>query len=248
MAGSRYIPKDVDRAVRERDGGRCRMCGRKSEYMELDHITPHSKGAPATVENIQLLCRACNIKKRDKADTCPTCLERNPLKPKEAWIPHDAVVCHRCNTPIARTFVDSSTPAKPKRSPLARRLSPIARKLLMALAIGMIVFGLGSIAISFVSNLWGKFSGGSQGKGQTGGAGVSCTISDNNGKANLKRKCDVLDCDNDPSTVAGKVTNGTSIIKTGNSAGSTLSTVGEWTEVTVNGQAYYVASSRLTCP
>jgi predicted nucleic acid-binding Zn ribbon protein len=55
--------------------------------MEFDHITPHSKGAPATVDNIQLLCRKCNIAKGDKTDHCPHCGN---------WLPHDATFCHSC--------------------------------------------------------------------------------------------------------------------------------------------------------
>lgn len=84
---SRYIPKHVRDAVRERDGDRCRICGRYSEYMEFDHITPYSTGAPPTVDNIQQLCRKCNLAKRNKTDSCPNCGK---------WRPHDAVFCHSC--------------------------------------------------------------------------------------------------------------------------------------------------------
>jgi hypothetical protein len=92
---SRYIPKRVKEAVRERDEGRCRICGRVSEYMEFDHMTPYSKGAPATVDNIQLVCRKCNIAKRDKTPKCSDC---------GSWIPHDAGYCQKCGSrqPISR--------------------------------------------------------------------------------------------------------------------------------------------------
>lgn len=44
--------------------------------MEFHHMTPHSKGSPATVDNIQLLCRKCNLAKRDKTRPKPSELTR----------------------------------------------------------------------------------------------------------------------------------------------------------------------------
>ena len=86
---SRYIPKHVKDAVRTRERGRCRICGVKSEYMEFDHMTPHSKGSPATEDNIQLLCRKCNLAKRDKTPKCSKCAN---------WIPHNARFCQKCGS------------------------------------------------------------------------------------------------------------------------------------------------------
>jgi hypothetical protein len=97
---SRYIPKHVKEAVRERDRGRCRICGRVSEYMEFDHMTPYSKGAPATVDNIQLVCRKCNIAKRDKTPKCSDC---------GSWIPHDAGYCQKCGSRQALTKSDGGS-------------------------------------------------------------------------------------------------------------------------------------------
>jgi 5-methylcytosine-specific restriction endonuclease McrA len=34
--------------------------------LEFDHVIPHSKGGPVSVENIRVLCSECNSKKRDK--------------------------------------------------------------------------------------------------------------------------------------------------------------------------------------
>lgn len=59
---SRHIPQDVKVEVYNRDGGRCVMCG-DNKYLEFDHIIPFSKGVANTVDNIQILCRACNQKK-----------------------------------------------------------------------------------------------------------------------------------------------------------------------------------------
>jgi hypothetical protein len=57
------IPEHVKAAVFHRDKGTCRQCGYIGEYIEYDHVVPRSKGGQNTVENIQLLCRKCNLRK-----------------------------------------------------------------------------------------------------------------------------------------------------------------------------------------
>lgn len=61
---SRLIPHHVRLEVWHRDQGKCVQCGNK-EYLEYDHIIPYSKGGASTTKNIQLLCRKCNLAKRD---------------------------------------------------------------------------------------------------------------------------------------------------------------------------------------
>jgi hypothetical protein len=60
------IPEHVKAAVFQRDGGRCRQCGYVGPYIEYDHIIPRSKSGPNTVENVQVLCRQCNLKKGNR--------------------------------------------------------------------------------------------------------------------------------------------------------------------------------------
>ncbi|MBV8232504.1 MAG: HNH endonuclease, partial [Planctomycetaceae bacterium] len=62
---SRHIPHEVKIEVWTRDGGRCVGCG-ASDYLEFDHIIPHSHGGASTVNNVQLLCRRCNLEKSDR--------------------------------------------------------------------------------------------------------------------------------------------------------------------------------------
>jgi hypothetical protein len=66
MPGSRDIAARVRRAVWIRDGGRCafvsksaRRCNTRA-FLEFHHVDPHGVGGEATVENIELRCRAHN--------------------------------------------------------------------------------------------------------------------------------------------------------------------------------------------
>lgn len=64
--GSRHIPAVVKRAVWLRDGGRCaftahsgRRCNARG-FLEFHHKKPYAAGGEATVENVELRCRAHN--------------------------------------------------------------------------------------------------------------------------------------------------------------------------------------------
>jgi 5-methylcytosine-specific restriction endonuclease McrA len=64
--GSRHVPVEVQRAVRERDGDQCtftdaegRRCSEK-RFLTIEHIDPFAKGGPTTVENCSLLCKPHN--------------------------------------------------------------------------------------------------------------------------------------------------------------------------------------------
>jgi hypothetical protein len=62
---SRQIPQEVRIAVWQRDQGRCVQCG-ANDYLEYDHMIPFSKGGANTLNNVQLLCRRCNLTKSDR--------------------------------------------------------------------------------------------------------------------------------------------------------------------------------------
>lgn len=63
QAAQGIIPEHIKAAVFQRDQGRCIQCGYQGVYIEYDHKHPRSKGGQNTVDNIQLLCRMCNLKK-----------------------------------------------------------------------------------------------------------------------------------------------------------------------------------------
>lgn len=64
---SRHIPASVKREVWKRDDARCvfeapdgRRCSETS-FLEYHHVVPYARGGKATVENIELRCRAHNL-------------------------------------------------------------------------------------------------------------------------------------------------------------------------------------------
>lgn len=64
-SGSRHIAACVRRAVWRRDEGRCAFVGPQGRctataFLEFHHIVPFAAGGTATVENIELRCRAHN--------------------------------------------------------------------------------------------------------------------------------------------------------------------------------------------
>ena len=52
-------------SIYDRDGYRCKMCGRKTNDLEIDHIFHISKGGKSEYSNLQTLCRRCNANKSD---------------------------------------------------------------------------------------------------------------------------------------------------------------------------------------
>lgn len=50
-----------------RDEFRCRHCGTQ-ENLHIDHVTPRALGGGGDLDNLQLLCRTCNLSKGARPD------------------------------------------------------------------------------------------------------------------------------------------------------------------------------------
>lgn len=74
----KYISYKVRRAVFDRDGSRCRSCGREVVFFtqrfwirpddyrpvgHVDHIIPIARGGQTEMSNLRLLCEYCNLSK-----------------------------------------------------------------------------------------------------------------------------------------------------------------------------------------
>ncbi|MEY1087287.1 HNH endonuclease [Morganella morganii] len=59
-----YVPlsNTIRERIKNRDGEKCNYCGSTSD-LQIDHITPVSKGGNSNDENLQVLCKSCNLLK-----------------------------------------------------------------------------------------------------------------------------------------------------------------------------------------
>ncbi|MFS8867026.1 HNH endonuclease [Synechococcus sp. H65.1] len=64
------IPASVREYVFQRDGFRCRSCGKSPPEVQLqvDHIVPLAQGGSNDISNLQTLCKVCNQRKKDRWD------------------------------------------------------------------------------------------------------------------------------------------------------------------------------------
>jgi 5-methylcytosine-specific restriction endonuclease McrA len=51
--------------VFDRDGRQCRYCG-TDEMLQIDHIISRKHGGTHDLDNLQVLCRSCNLRKSSK--------------------------------------------------------------------------------------------------------------------------------------------------------------------------------------
>ena len=61
-ANKRYIPKPTRKAVLIRDNYSCVKCGNQKD-LHMDHIIPESRNGSNELENLQVLCKDCNLRK-----------------------------------------------------------------------------------------------------------------------------------------------------------------------------------------
>ena len=62
----KYRPNGKKRdRIKKRDGNKCLKCGTKKS-LTIDHIVPRAKGGSNDEDNLQTLCRTCNLEKGEK--------------------------------------------------------------------------------------------------------------------------------------------------------------------------------------
>jgi len=52
--------------VYERDGARCRYCGRADAALSIDHVVPRCQGGSDSADNLAVACRRCNSRKNGR--------------------------------------------------------------------------------------------------------------------------------------------------------------------------------------
>lgn len=64
------IPRGVKNQLFMAQKGRCFYCGRTNRirYLEVDHKYPFSRGGGGDIDNLQLLCTPCNMRKGIQSD------------------------------------------------------------------------------------------------------------------------------------------------------------------------------------
>jgi hypothetical protein len=65
-----YPSAEQKRQVLERDKGICQICGATDEHTQFDHKVPQERLGKTEVDNLQLLCRTCNVEKRGICKRC----------------------------------------------------------------------------------------------------------------------------------------------------------------------------------
>lgn len=75
-----YLPLNntMREATKKRDGEKCNYCGSTHE-LEIDHILPVSKGGNSNAENLQVLCKQCNILKFNHIVNHEECLKQRKV-------------------------------------------------------------------------------------------------------------------------------------------------------------------------
>ena len=126
----RFIPIDMRVAIIERDGFKCKICGKfltscreAKRFVKLghglyniDHIVPVVQGGRATMENLRLACPECN-KKRKKQFSFREILEF-------AESPRVAASCRELPPESNPNPIQSESNPNPKAEPQRKRFAP----------------------------------------------------------------------------------------------------------------------------
>ena len=98
------FPRHVKNALFRAQKGRCAYCGgtHRIRYLEIDHKYPFSRGGSDEVDNLQLLCIPCNMRKGIQSDGEFRRRYRR-LLPDHGRIPHPPIPQDRFTDETQRT-------------------------------------------------------------------------------------------------------------------------------------------------
>ncbi len=93
-------------AIKNRDGEKCNYCGSTHE-LEIDHITPVSKGGNSNAENLQVLCKQCNILKFNHLVNQEECIKQGKVVLESCMSHEQTMEIASCPTDSLNLIPDS---------------------------------------------------------------------------------------------------------------------------------------------
>ena len=124
------FPRSVKNQLFTAQRGKCSYCGHthRMRYLEIDHKYPFSRGGGDEIDNLQLLCISCNMRKGIQSDE-EFRYRYQRLLPADGSIPHP---------PIPQDYFSDETQRtrRPKRYvAFTTRASPLTARANVAVAV-----------------------------------------------------------------------------------------------------------------